>query len=232
MKIFFLIVIQFPILFISCGRKEYEEPEKTITRKFTSFIFVGMTNEKPGLYKYRVADSSYSEFWSNEDEEVVELSYSDNHSSAFFLTASKTGKEGIFPFIKNAKLYVIPDTSSKPEFVREIGSGLQVFSRWESEIVFRIVLNSWDKKVSTFINQTTFIFNIYGRVLQEETKTYDITKDGYPRLPKTKPDFLSPSARYQLTVNEPKSDSVFLVRMKDKIKFCITSIDKPLNDIS
>ena len=231
MKIFSILVLLFPLVFTSCSKQESGEPERVVYRKFASFIFVGVVNKKPGLYKYNVADSSCSEFWNSSKEEVVELSYSNNYSSAFFLTASKTGKEGIFPFIKDAKLYVVPDTSSKPKFIQDIGNGLQVFSRWESGIVFRIVINTLDKKVSTFINQTTIIFNIYGRVLQEETKVYDLTKDGYPRLPKTKPELHSPSGKYQISFNDEKPDSIFLTRTKDKSSVFISTVDKPLNEI-
>jgi len=227
----FIIILILPLLIVSCKRKQ-EGQEPPVTRNFDSFVFVGMNESKPGLYKYNVIKNSFSESWQSKEEEVVELSYSGKHSCAFFLTATKTGKEGIFPFIKDARLYVIPDTSLKPRFVKEIGSGLQVFSRWESETVFRIVINSWDKEVSTYINQKTIIFNTYGRILQEETQTYDVTTDGYPRLPKIKPDSLSPSGRFQVSYKEGKNDSVFLVQRKNNNQYFITTINKPVNEIS
>lgn len=232
MKRILLITSFLALVIISCGQNENEKPDAGVSREFNSFVFVGMINNKPGLYKYSSVSNSYSEFWSNHEEEVVELSYSNNHSSAFFVTATKAGKEGIFPFIKNAKLYVIPDSSTQPKFIKAIGSGLQVFSRWESEIVFRIVTNSWDKKISTYINQTTTIFNIYGKVLQEETKTFDVTRDGYPRLPRTKPDSLSPSGKFQLSFNTAKADSIILKKEKDKSRELVAIVDKPVNEIS
>ncbi|HSD62218.1 MAG TPA: hypothetical protein VLB50_00410 [Ignavibacteriaceae bacterium] len=232
MKIIFIIVLILPFLIVSCDRKEKEEAEKIPERKFNSFIFVGMIKEKPGLYKYNTADKTYSSYWSSTDEEVVDFSASENQSSAFFITASKTGKEGIFPFIKDAKLYVISDDLSEPVFVFNIGSGLQIFSRWESELVFRIVINYWDKKVSTFINQTTIIFNTYGRNLQEESKIYDIIKDGYPRLPKIEPDLQSPSRQYRISYKGGIPDSVLLIRENDKTSFFITQTEKPVNEIS
>lgn len=226
-----IIVVLLSLIIISCGRKP-DEQEPPVVRNFSSFVFVGMKGNLPGLYKFNIKKNTVSEFWNSNEEEVVELSYSSNHHAAFFITATKTGKEGIFPFIKDARLYVISDSTSTPRFVNEIGSGLQVFSRWESETVFRIVMNYWDKKVSTYINQRTIIFNTYGRILQEETKTYDVITDGYPRLPNVKPDSLSPAGRFQISYNEGTGDSVFLVQSKNKHKDFITVIDNPINEIS
>lgn len=226
-----IIILLLPLIILSCEKKQGEKPEPQVKRNFDSFFFVGMIHKRPGLYKYDATRNSFSEFWKSKDEKVVELSYEANHKAAFFLTASKEGKEGIFPFIKNARLYVISNPDSKPLFVNEIGSGLQVFSRWESETVFRIVLNSWDKKVSTYINQKTIIFNTYGRILREETKTYNITSDGYPRLPEAKPDSLSPSGRFRISVKEGKRDSVYLIQRNNNSEYFVTTVSKPVEDI-
>ena len=231
MKLFWFIILLLSVLFVSCSKNVNETVEKPVIRKFASFIFVGNIKGNPGLYKYNAANNSFSEFWSSPDEEVVELSCSNNLSSAFFLTATKIGKEGIFPSIKDTRLYVIPNISSNPEFVQDIGSGMQVFSRWESDIVFRIVVNRWDKKISSLINQTTLIFTTYGRVLQEENKFYDIIKDGYPRLPESRPSSLSPSGKYQLSYNSERRDSIFLVKISDKSRVFLTVPDKPINEI-
>jgi hypothetical protein len=226
---FILIILS--LLLVSCERSEREAPVNKVKRDFHSFIFTGMSNRKPALYKYNVKKNSFSLFWKGDSEEIVDLSYSPDHNSAFFLTASRQGKQGIFPFVKNARLYVIPDSASHPEFVRDIGSGIQIFSRWESETVFRIILNSWDKKVSTYIDQKTIILNIFGRILQEEKQVYDITSDGYPRLPRTKPDSLSPSGKYQVKFNENDPDSVFLIQRNTNNAAFMMTINKPVNEI-
>lgn len=228
-KALFLIIIS--LVIASCGNNDREVPSDTVKRDFHSFVFTGMSGRKPSLYKYNVKNNAISLFWKADSEEIVDLSYSPGHTSAFFLTASKQGKEGIFPFIKNARLYVVPDSASHPEFVRDIGSGIQIFSRWESETVFRIILNSWDEKVSTYIDQKTTILNIFGRILQEENQVYDITSDGYPRLPRSSPDTLSPSGNYQVSYKENQPDSVFLTKRKTKESDFMMSINKPINEI-
>ncbi len=227
-----LILIILSVLLVSCGNNDKERPASIVKRDFHSFIFTGMAARKPSLYEYNVMNNSFSLFWKGDSEEIVDLSYSPGHTSAFFLTASSQGKEGIFPFIKNARLYVIPDSASHPAFVRDIGSGIQIFSRWESENVFRIILNSWDEKISTYIDQKTIIFNIFGRVLQEENQVYDITSNGYPRLPRSSPDTLSPSGIYQISYRENRPDSVFLIERKTKKTDFMMSIFKPVNEIT
>jgi hypothetical protein len=232
MKIITLIILIIPLLIVSCGKSEKDETGTIPEREFKSFIFVGMINNRPGLFRYNTEDQTYSRYWSSHDEEVIDFSAADNQTSAFFITASKTGIEGIFPYIKDAKLYVIPDNNSNPEFVFDIGSGLQIFSRWESNLVFRIVINYWDKKVSTFINQKTIIFNTYGRNLEEQSKIYDILKDGYPRLPKIEPDLQSPSGEFRISFKGGTPDSVLLIRANDKSSYLITQTEKPVNEIS
>ncbi len=227
-----IILIILSLLLVSCEKSYKETPENTVKRDFHSFIFTGMSQRKPALYKYNVRKNSFSLFWKGDSEEIVDLSYSPGHISAFFLTASSQGKEGIFPFVKNARLYVIPDSASEPKFVSDIGSGIQIFSRWESETVFRIILNSWDKKTSTYIDQKTIIYNIFGRILQEENQVYDITSDGYPRLPGNRPDTLSPSGKYQVSYTQSKPDSVFLIQRTTKKADFMMSITKPVNEIS
>jgi hypothetical protein len=226
-----IILIILSSLLLSCGKKDNEQPVYQKKRDFHSFIFTGMSARKPALYKYNVKNNSVSLFWKGDSEEIVDLSYSPGHTSAFFLTASRQGKQGIFPFVKNARLYVLPDSASEPGFVSDIGSGIQIFSRWESETVFRIIFNSWDKKVSTYIDQKTIIFNIFGRILQEENQVYDITSDGYPRLPRSNPDTLSPAGKYQVSFNENKPDSVFLIHRKTKKSDFMMSVNKPVNEI-
>ena len=229
-KAFILIIL--PFLLVSCEKSEKETPANIVSRDFHSFIFTGMSGRKPVLYRYNIKKNSSSLFWKGDSEEIVDLSYSPAHTAAFFLTASSQGKEGIFPFIKNARLYVMPDSASEPKFVSDIGSGIQIFSRWESETVFRIILNSWDKKVSTYIDQKTIIFNIFGRILQEENQVYDITSDGYPRLPAARPDSLSPSGKFQISYKGNKPDSVFLIQRKTKKAYFMMSVTKPINEIT
>ena len=69
-------------------------------------------------------------------------------------------------------------------------------------------------------------------MLQEETKVFDVTKDGYPRLPEAKPDTISPSGNYKIVFNNEKRDSIFLVERTDSSKNFIIVAGKPVNNIS
>src|SRR4030065_680551 len=102
-----LVIISFfslAIVISGCIRKN-EPIKKTITknsialknlnntRAMDEVLFIGLTGKKAGIYKYNFSTKSYSEFWHNEKEEVVELSYSPNKKSAFPLTAHQSGKK-------------------------------------------------------------------------------------------------------------------------------------------
>ncbi|MGA7839072.1 MAG: hypothetical protein WB996_13960 [Ignavibacteriaceae bacterium] len=218
LKIFILAII---LLFTGCGEntKQYREKSepvndttslKTQTETIDNFIFVGMIEYKAGLYKYDFAKKKYSQFWSNYNEQVVELSYSPDKKKAFFLTAGHFGKKNIFPYITRVKLYEINIDSSKVKFIKRIGNGIQVFSQWEDNNNFKIVINRIDKIVATYIRQQTFIYNIFGKELLNETEIFDLTKNGYPR-PSHNPDNLnSPSRRFTLLNKGKDSTQVYL----------------------
>jgi hypothetical protein len=134
---------------------------------------------------------------------------------AFFLTAGHFGKKNIFPYITRVKLYEINIDSSKVRFIKRIGDGIQVFTQWEDKNNFRIVINRIDKIVATYIRQQTFIYNIFGKELLNETKIFDLTKNGYPR-PAQNPDNLnSPSKRFTV-LNKGKDTTQVYLQDHDK----------------
>jgi hypothetical protein len=223
LKIFILVLL---LLLTSCGentKQHREKPEPVNNTKSVqtqknhtdSFIFVGMIEHKAGLYKYDFSKRKYSQFWSNYNEQVVELSYSPDKMKAFFLTAGHFGKKNIFPYITRVKLYEINIDSSKVRFIKRIGDGIQVFTQWEDKNNFRIVINRIDKIVATYIRQQTFIYNIFGKELLNETKIFDLTKNGYPR-PAQNPDNLnSPSKRFTV-LNKGKDTTQVYLQDHDK----------------
>ncbi len=195
----------------------------------TGFYFVGMINKNPGIYKFNAVKKSVSQFWSNKKEKVVELSYSSDRKNIFFLTSSDFGKKGVFPFISNIKLYLINLDSSKVKLVKKIGGGLQVFTTWTTDNTFKITLNSFDRTVVTYVNQQTFIFSEFGRELVNNSKTFDITKDGYPKPPDKMIKTISPKKNYTITTTDSTVTSIYL-KYKNK-KILITNSEQKLNQV-
>ncbi len=200
--------------------------------KTGNFYFVGYINERPGIYKYDINRNTYSGFWSNENESIVELSHSPKGNRIFFLTAKDFGKAGVFPFIHNVKLYLLDQDSSKVNFVKSIGSGLQVFTAWETDNTFRVIINSFDKTVANYVNQHTLIYSEFGRKLVDETKTFDITKEGYPQPPVVKRKTKSPYGEYLVAANDSQLTSIYLKNISNNKFYFIAKGDQKLNQIN
>lgn len=234
------IIILFSALFFICGcsnkssNKVFEDsPESIHDTNFSSskfdFYFVGMIGENSGLYKFIADKKKVSRFWSNKKEKVVELSYSSDRKNIFFITASNFGKRGVFPFISNVKLYLINKDSSKVKFVQKLGSGLQIFTTWATDNTFKVILNSFDKTVVTYVNKQTFIFSEFGRELVNNSKIFDITKDGYPKPPGKLIKDYSPNNNFRIVFRDSSFTSIYL-RTKTE-ESLITRVKQRLNQV-
>lgn len=232
----YLLII---FLFIAgCGEKPQKpietipvKKEKPVVKKekFKSFLFVGIIIHKPGIYEYDVAKRIRKEFWSNYNEQVVELSYSPDMKSAFFLTAGYLGKKSFLPYITRVKLYLIDLGSFKVKFIKNFGNGVQVFTQWENNNNFKIVVNRSDKIVPTYINQQTYIYNVFGKELLNEVQTYDLTKNPYPRPPHNPQNYESPGGEYRIVNSSPDSTKLYLENTQEKSYSFITSSGQKLN---
>lgn len=228
MRITCLTLISILVLFIGCERNKEnkipvkkETPVDTIKTKALiedshQFYFVGMVDKVPGIYKYNFDDKKTRIVWSKRKEKMIDLSYSPDRSTIFFLTAKEYGIEGTLPFVERVKVYQINTETGTITFLKEIGSGLQVFSRWETDNNFQVVLYSFDKAVSTYINQNIFLFNSFGKAIMDEIITYDLTKDGYPKPPKAVLNMISPSKKFKLVVAEGDYNTFIVKDIKTK----------------
>ena len=234
------IFILFSAFLLLCGCGNKNSNSDTVDIKGTAaeikssaipndFYFVGIIGENPGLYKFNAKKKTAARFWSNKKEKVVELSYSSDHKNIFFLTASDFGKKGVFPFISNVKLYLINLDSSKVKFVQKIGGGLQIFTTWTTDNTFKVILNSFDRTVVTYVNQQTFIFSQFGRELVNNSKIFDITKDGYPKPPEKVIKDYSPNKIFRIISRDSSTTKIYL-RTKTE-ETLIVSLDQKLNQV-
>jgi archaellum component FlaF (FlaF/FlaG flagellin family) len=74
-----------------CSEKKNEAGGniQSAQKPFTEFLFVGMVNNNSGLYVYDAERKRIKNIWSAKNEKIIELNYSEDRSSAFFLTAGK-----------------------------------------------------------------------------------------------------------------------------------------------
>ena len=236
----FISIVFYISIFSGCNEKRNDGNAQSSLRKNEKkssgssgyFYFVGIINEKPGVYKYNFSSKKSAKFWFNKYENVLQLSYSPDKNFAFFITAENISKLGVFSYLTNVRLYLLNAKSSEVFFLKNIGSGFQVFTSWETKNAFKIILNSPDKGNVTYVNQSTGYFNIYGKELMEHTKTYDITKDGYPNPPKTKGNNISPNSKYRIFSVDSISTSIFLQIISSGKNILITTGNHDLKQTS
>lgn len=174
-------------------------------------LFAGMIGNKAGLYKYSFSTKSYMQFWQNDYEEVVELSYSPNKNTAFMLTAKQSGKKGVFPFIDGVKLYSIKLDSGLVRFIENVGSGLQTFSAWTSDSSFQVYLHIMDVTVAKYVEQKIKTYNASGKKLSDENKRYDLAKEGYPKFPNVKKNLASRNNKYSIFSVDSAQIQIYLI---------------------
>jgi hypothetical protein len=195
-------------------------------------LFVGMLGTKSGLYKYNFSTKEYSEYWKNDKEEVVELSYSPYKKSAFMLTASQSGKKGVFPFINNVKLYSLNLDSDSVTFIENIGSGLQVFSTWASDISFQVYLHVMDVVAAKYVEQNIKTYNASGKKLFDENKKYYLAKEGFPQFPTIKYNSISLNKKYSIFSVDSVQTQIYLIdNTNNNDKVAITKQNQKLNGV-
>ena len=219
------------LLIAGCDKKS-EKTNATIPvkkEKFEGFLFVGIIVHKPGIYKYDVIKKKQTEFWSNYNEQVVDLTYSLDGKYAFFLTAGYFGKKSFLPYITRVKLYLIDLDSSRVIFIKNFGNGAQVFTQWQSDSNFKIIFNKPDKIVPTYINQQIYICNVFGKELLNEIQTYDLTKSPYPRPQRNTLNYESPGGDYKIISTSTDSTNLYLEDTYEKSYDFVASNSQKLN---
>lgn len=233
-----LVILSF---ITGCGEKPERKVESKLVKKekpvvkkekFESFLFVGIIIHKPGIYKYDVIKKRRTEFWSNYNEQVVELSYSPDRKSAFFLTAGYLGKKSFLPYITRLKLYLVDFNSSEVKFLKNFGNGVQVFTQWDGSSNFKIIFNKSDKIIPTYINQRTYIYNVFGKELLNEVQTFDLTKSPYPRPLHSPRDFISPDSDFKLVNSSTDSTNLYLENLDEQSYNFMASSNQKLNSFA
>ncbi|GAB4289328.1 MAG: hypothetical protein Kow0098_07250 [Ignavibacteriaceae bacterium] len=192
--------------------KNNDNPE--ITSGFEGFYFVARYNGKEAVYFYNADDKTSKVFWTDKREDVIELSYSPDKNVIFFLTARNYGKKGALPFVRKSKLYRLDPKTKNTEFLKETGSGIQIYTSWETDNNFKIIINSVDPVIATYINQNTLLLNQFGKTLKDEIKIFDLTREGYPKLPAPEIALTSPEGNFTF-VRSQKDSALIQIRGKD-----------------
>ena len=195
--------------------------------KFNDFLFVGLVNKNPGIYKYDFNKEDYSVFWYKRYEKVVKLYYSGNRKGAFFITARSSGKRGVLPFISNVKIYLINVSTGMVKYLTDMGDGIQVFTGWDTKNSFKVSLNYIDKKNPDFIHQRNIFYDITGQKILDEIKTFNIVNEGYPKPEELQQN--TSNGEYKIFSVKTDLNSIFLANLKNNDTTLITTVNQKLN---
>ncbi len=228
----YLIFLLILLCTVGCNNKDEKLPPivaDSVQNKKTSpdeFYFVARALYTPGIFKYTFKTKKSKIVWSSKNERVIELSYSEELKNAFFITVKHYGRDGVFPFVKKVRLYILNTKTGNVSFVKLIGSGMEVYTRWENEDTFSIFLNSLDEKIATYINQQKQIFNVFGKLLSDETKIYDLTSDGYPVPSRVEKSNSSPDGSAKFIVEIDTVTRYKVITGKHKSEELISTVQK------
>lgn len=182
-----IIVIILAFIMASCGKseapKETETGAQVQMQTANGFYFVGSVAEKAGLLYYNFAHETIDTIWHNKNEMVQQYAPSETGKKGFFITATETAKKGVFPRIKDICLYFIDETTNKAAKVKNFGNGLQFYAYWQDTSSVKIIINTIDATTASYVVQKAVIISVDGKVLFEDSKKYDLTTEGYPRMP-------------------------------------------------
>lgn len=230
------IIILLNTLVIINGCREKEKVEEIITPKeyaaeiFNPFIFAGSAGRHPSLYLYTPDDKNIKEIWRPGKEKIIEISYSQDRSSGFFITAAKSGIKSSIPFIQDIKLYVI-NNDSAISFVQNLANAIQIYARWETNNAFRIFINRMNENNPSQIRQIVQIYNTYGKLFEEQERTFDLLSQGYPRPENVDPELISPGNEYAVKIKSGKTDSLFFLYAASQKQVLVLSTSKKINRI-
>lgn len=230
------ITVLIILLLAACGQKPDQNKESEIdsvrtvvkTEQASNFFFIGSYFGKPAVYNYNLLKDQWKVVWATQKESVIDLSHSSDNKYAYFLTAKKYGKGGSLPFVNKVRLYRIDNDSVKGNFISNIGSGIQVLTRWNDNDNFEVTLSSVDKKIASYVNVNKQVYNKFGKLIDDIMQTYDLTTVGFPELLPERISTLSKNGRQGIS---EVGDSVYLRTLgQDSLHF-ISALQFPLNKV-
>ncbi len=201
------------VIFISCNNDSaddrYSEDFNSNENYISHFIFVGIAGKTPSLYSFDLSTHKHKKFWYKPRENVIDYSVSPDFQKAYFLTALSIEEGGSLPLIRKLKLYLADLRTSEVKHIKNFGNVGQIITAWEDENTYRIIINTFDTFIATELNQVKQLYNGFGKLLIDESKTFDILKDGFPSTFRMKKKYESPSGRF--IIKEDSEKKFFLL---------------------
>ncbi len=183
---------------------------------FSNFMFIGKYQGRQSIFSYNLTSQKTKQVWSRWGRKVVTLNHSFDKGGIFFTTALGFGKQGSFPYIRDARLYIYRNANDVFEEIEEFGTGLQIYTFWENADTFKVNLTKPDSIDSNILIQEISSYDLSGNKGTKSARRFSLTKDGFPKPPRIKPEYFSPSAKRQIREVTQDGKSYLYLRDIDK----------------
>ncbi|MCU7493947.1 MAG: SPOR domain-containing protein [Ignavibacteria bacterium] len=184
---------------------------KSVPDEFSRVIIVGSSNGTSSLFEYDLKTGEKKKLWTRQGEIVIDLSYSSDMSGALFTTVGGFGRNSIFPYVDNVKVYRISLSDLKVSKLKSLGNGIQLYTNNDLGKAYRIIMNVFDRNKNTFVVQNTYTYDFQGRLISSEKKSFDLAKENYPLPPELVYDNRSPDNKNRFDVSLSKGSYSFSV---------------------
>ncbi|MDQ7818279.1 MAG: hypothetical protein RDU14_14730 [Melioribacteraceae bacterium] len=205
---------------------------KYVYDNFNNLLFVTRYQGRPSIYQYNMISKESKLFWSRWGRKVITLNHSDDKSIIFFVTALGYGKQGSFPYVRDARIYRFLHTTEQVDELEELGTGLQLYTYWDIKDTFKINFTKPDSVNSGLLNQEILSYGTEGKLAPVKNRTFSISKDGFPKPPKIQPKLISNSLQKVIRLFQHEGQTYFYLRdSKDGSEILIGKFNGFLYDV-
>ncbi len=204
---------------------------KPVEDNFTNVLFVAKYLGRPSVYSYNLLTKQITVEWSRWGRKVISLNHSVDHKSAFITTVLGYGKQSGFPYIHEARVYLLKRGSDQADELAEPGDGVQLYTYWESSDSFKVNFSKIDSVNSKIVIQNIYSFDINGKSGLIQKRKYDLLKEGFPLAPKRKPVEFSPNKQFLFrNVRSNDESNIYLRNIKQRSEELVVTTKRNIND--
>lgn len=199
---------------------------------FSNVLFIAKYQGRPSVYNYNLLTRKSKLLWSRWGRKVISLNHSNDRNIVFFTTALGYGKQGKFPYVRDARLYKFSPSNELVDEIAELNFGLQLYTYWENKDSFKINFTQTDSINSEVLIQKIYSIDKSGKINDVKKRSFTLTKDGFPGPPAIRPEFYSSKGTNQIRlVNDGSLSYLYLRDLKNNSEIMLTEFKGELKNV-
>lgn len=199
---------------------------------FSNLFFIARYQSRPSIYEYNLINKKSELYWSRWGRKVVTLNHSIDRNLVFFVTALGYGKQGSFPYIRDARIYKFLQSTGQIDEIGELGTGLHLYTYWDVKDTFKVNFTKPDSINSDLLVQEILSYGTEGGISQIRTRSFSISKDGFPKPPEIQPQLISNSLQKVIRLSNHEEQTYFYLRdLKDGSEILLGKFNGYLFDL-